>query len=305
MANNPDPQDLPELIQQYIKNLAKRTRNRHIRRDVIAELRAHFTDALAHAPKDSYPDELAASLITDFGDTKTLSQLIKRAKKRCRPLWLKLTLCTCQTILVLLLIFAGYTYWFVTGQPTFRVDYLAKLNEFSRPVADESLNAAPYYLKATELLVIPDDSDPVLSDIYHYYTPGCPLNPDERQALLKWLQTNQSALDQVRAGASKPFYWIRYRVYPHLADKLRTTSSLIGIELSDYSKLRLFSYLLCWQMQIAAETKDWDLFTSDLKAAKGLAGHLLGRPLLIEQIIGLGIDDQVNVSVTQVLQNEF
>ena len=49
MANHPDPQDLPELIQQYIKNLAQRIRNRYMRRDVISELSAHFTYCTAKA----------------------------------------------------------------------------------------------------------------------------------------------------------------------------------------------------------------------------------------------------------------
>ena len=111
MANQPDSQELPELIQQYITNLAKRIRNRHMRRDVVAELSAHFADALTEAPKDVDRDQLAASLVGDFGDAKTLRLLIKRAKKRCRPLWVKFVIRTCQTLLVLMLIFAGYTWW--------------------------------------------------------------------------------------------------------------------------------------------------------------------------------------------------
>ena len=98
MANHPDPQDLPELIQQYITNLAKRIRNRHMRRDVVAELSAHFADALTEAPKECDRDELAASLVGDFGDPKSLRRLIKRAKKRCRPLWVKFIIRTCQSV---------------------------------------------------------------------------------------------------------------------------------------------------------------------------------------------------------------
>ena len=59
---------------------------------------------MADAPKDQGRDELAASLIADFGDTKSLARLIKRAKKRCRPLWVKFIIRTCQTIVILLVI---------------------------------------------------------------------------------------------------------------------------------------------------------------------------------------------------------
>jgi|ETNmetMinimDraft_26_1059896.scaffolds.fasta_scaffold119394_1 hypothetical protein len=83
---------------------------------------------------------------------------------------------------------------------------------------------------------------------------------------------------------------MHYKVSPNLADKLPATHSLTGIELSGYSKLRSFAYLLCWRMCLSAQAADWDSFTSDLKAAKNLAKHLLEYPLLIEQITGLGID---------------
>ena len=127
MCDHPDPQDLPEIIQQYLQRLACRTRNRHVRRDVLAELSAHFADALDGTPSAQDRNKLAASLIADFGDTKILSKLIKRAKKRCRPLWVKFVIRTCQTLLVLMLIFAGYTAWFISGTATISVDYLAKL----------------------------------------------------------------------------------------------------------------------------------------------------------------------------------
>ena len=148
MRDDSDQKELPELVQQYIRRLARRVANRHMRRDVLAELTDHFSDALADIPEGSGRDELATSLIADFGDTKLLAKLIKRAKKRCRPMWVKFVIRTCQTLLVLMLVFAGYTWWFITGEPTIRVDYLARLNEMVQPTPDESLNAALYYLKA-------------------------------------------------------------------------------------------------------------------------------------------------------------
>ena len=37
MSDSSDQKDLPELIEQYIKNLSRRIRNHHMRRDALAE----------------------------------------------------------------------------------------------------------------------------------------------------------------------------------------------------------------------------------------------------------------------------
>ncbi len=109
MTKLPDEHNLPDLIEEYLTQFSRRIRPRYARTDVLAELRSHFTDTLADAPQDKDPTELARELITEFGNAKLLSRLIKRAKKRCRPLWAKCVIRTCQIVLVLLLVFAGYT----------------------------------------------------------------------------------------------------------------------------------------------------------------------------------------------------
>ncbi|MCK4850630.1 MAG: hypothetical protein KAT11_04720 [Phycisphaerae bacterium] len=338
MANHPDPQDLPEIVQQYIKRLARRVGNRHMRRDLFAELREHFADALANAPKDSDRDELAASLIADFGDTKTLARLIKRAKKRCRPLWVKFVIRTCQAVLVLLVIFAGYTYWFVSGRPSFRVDYWAKLTDFSRPVADESLNASPHYLKAIDLYVEPPEielyrvkdkvnfgspSPPppgaipfapqtverviTLEDIVK--KPGTPVESNERQALEEWLLINRPALDELRMGTSKPHCWFHYELAQHngqsglLFSYDGQQAPLLNLLLPHLRKLRQVTFVLCWQMQFAAEKGNWDSVIADLRSAKALARHLMGCPALIEQLVGIAVDQRANKQLIHLLRS--
>ncbi len=293
MLNHPDPQDLPELIQQYIKSLARRIRNRHMRRDVLAELRDHFTDALAHAPGDCDRDELAASLIADFGDTKSLSKLIKRAKKRCRPLWVKFVIRTCQSVLVLLIIFVAYTTWFLTGEPTISVDYLTKLNEMVRPVADESLNASPHYLKAIDLYVEPEEDYDLRKLL------GSTLDRQERQVLKKWIQSNQAAIGEVRVGTTKPHCWFKYEV----AQQDGRPGSLLYLLLPSLQGHRDMGLLLAWQMRFAAEKGDWDSVIADLKSAKTLARHFMQCPTLIEQLVGIAIDQRANKQLMHVLRS--
>ena len=76
MKDDSDQKGLPEIVQQYIKRLARKVSNRHMRQDVLVELSNHFTDALADISEGSDREQFAASLISDFGDTKLLAKLI-------------------------------------------------------------------------------------------------------------------------------------------------------------------------------------------------------------------------------------
>jgi len=124
---------------------------RKVRQDVQAELAAHFEDELKDCKTDQEKQQKAQQLITGFGDVKLLAILLRRAQKRCRPLWRTVVARTFQGIGVLILCFIIYVIWFVSGKPVITTNYVAELNNMVRPVADESQNAAPLYLKAVDL----------------------------------------------------------------------------------------------------------------------------------------------------------
>jgi len=147
-----DSQNLPACAVEFIKQVLKKMcYRRKVRKDVQAELTAHFEDELKSCKTDQEKEQKAQQLITDFGDLKLLAILLRRAKKRCRPLWRTVVARTFQAIGVLILCFIFYVVWFLTGKPVITTDYVAELNHMVRPVADESLNAAPLYLKAVDL----------------------------------------------------------------------------------------------------------------------------------------------------------
>ena len=297
MTNNLDRKELPEIVQQYIKSLARSVRNRHMRQDVLAELGNHFADALADVPQDSDREELAASLVSEFGDTKLLAKLIKRAKRRCYPIWLKVVGYTCRTIIIAFLISFAYTTWFLSGKPTVSVDYVAKFNEMVRPVADGSLNAAPYYLKAAELYVEPEDKDDFVEfqELLGYIT-----KPQEPKALTKWLQANRPAIQELRLGTAKPYCWFKYDVAPH---SQRRIHSIMGpLSVLNSKGWYPISVVLFWQMQFAAEQGDWNSFAADLKSAKTLARHLLQCPISTERFEGMFIDQWAHKQLIQALQ---
>lgn len=143
---------LPAGSAEFIKLVIKKMRYReNVRSEVSAELISHFEDGLRDCKTDQEKEQAAQRLITDFGDVKLLAVLLRRAKKRCRPLWRTIVARTFQTIGVLILCFIFYVVWFLTGKPVITNNYVAELNNMVRPVADESLNAAPLYLEAVDL----------------------------------------------------------------------------------------------------------------------------------------------------------
>ncbi len=147
-----DSQNLPASTVEFIRRVIKKMGyRRKVRQDVQAELTAHFEDELKDCKTDEEKEQKAQQLITDFGDLKLLAILLRRAKKRCRPLWRTIVARTFQVIGVLILCFILYIFWFVSGKPVITTNYVAELNNMVRPVADESLNAAPLYLKAVDL----------------------------------------------------------------------------------------------------------------------------------------------------------
>jgi hypothetical protein len=143
---------LPTCAEEYINLIVEKMRyRRKVRRDVQRELTAHFEDGLKDCQTDEDKEKKARQLITDFGDISLLALLLRRAKIRCRPLWRTVIARTFQAVGVLILCFIFYMVWFLTGKPAVTTNYIAELNRFVRPAADESLNAEPLYNKAVEL----------------------------------------------------------------------------------------------------------------------------------------------------------
>ncbi len=147
-----DLQNLPACAAEFIRQVLRKMRyRRKVTQDVQAELAAHFEDELKDYATDEEKEQKAQQLIAEFGDVKLLAVLLRRAKKRCRPLWRTVVARTFQAVGVLILCFIVYVVWFLTGKPVITTNYVAELNRIVRPAADESLNAAPLYHKAIDL----------------------------------------------------------------------------------------------------------------------------------------------------------
>jgi hypothetical protein len=107
------------------------------------------------------------------------------------------------TLMIFIVLCSTASAVYHTGEDTeSKVDYVAVLNKLSKQGRDESLNAAPFYKKATELYVeLPEEID-------HKEFLQWPTElPSSHLTLIRqWIQSNNDAMDQLRLGTQKPYY---------------------------------------------------------------------------------------------------
>jgi hypothetical protein len=248
MTDKPINPVLPKCAAEYIDLVAKKVRyRRRVRAEVRQELIGHFEDALHGIADEQQRVEKAMSLIKEFGDAKTLAILIRRGKKRCRPLWLKALIRICQAAGIAILVFTAYMVWFFSGVPYISVDYVAEMNQLVRPTADENLNADPYYEKAASLLKpIPSTPNPWESE----------LTAEQLAAGRQWVAESPSAVELIRKGNERPYAW-RTCYSPDGA-----VSNIKLPELGDRNNL---GYFMAWQAWLDAQDGNYNRAFDDIK----------------------------------------
>jgi hypothetical protein len=247
-----------------------------VRAEVMAELAAHFEDELRDCKNNEEKEQKAQKLIEQFGDTKLLGTLLRRAKKRCRPLWRTVVAKTFQTFGILILCLTIYLVWFFTGKPVITTNYIAELNRIVRPVADESLNAAFLYDKAAEIYSkLPDDIYMLLRRNYD------DANDANRQTIKKLLSDYKETLDLVVAGTKKSYYWENY--------KSGQGNEMMGLLLPNVTEYRKLVYSLCWRAHFRARENQLEDAFGDIKSCYRLGQHLTGDKSLIEQLVGISV----------------
>jgi len=270
-----DLQNLPPCAADFIKQVIKRMRYRKkVGREVQAELTAHFQDELKDCANDQDKEQKAQQLIAGFGDAKLLAVLLRRAKKRCRPLWRTIVARAFQTASVLILCFVLYAVWFLSGKPSITTNYVSELNRIVRPAADEALNAAPLYNKAAKLYEkLPDDISKLLRKKY------AEAAPEEKQLIEKWLTDNRETLELVIVGSQKPHYWQK-----HEGDEM------ISVRIPNLRGFKELARSLCWRAQLRAEQGRYEDAFGDIKSSYRLGQRLRGNKSIIEQLVGISIE---------------
>jgi hypothetical protein len=237
-------------------------------------------------------EQKAKQLIEQFGDPKLLGILLRRAKKRCRPLWRTVVVRSFQTAGILILCLIAYIVWFFTGKPVITTDYVAELNRLVRPAADESQNAYPLYDKAVQLLKVNSDYNDVKEILRKGYEET---TADEKGKIEKWLITNKEVFDLVIAASQKPYCWMIYK-------NKDPNSGMMGIVRPYLFEFRSLAQLLRWRAWLSAEQGHYEDSFNDLTVCYRLGRQIRqGNKTLIEQLVGIAIEDRSVGTIRDIL----
>jgi len=290
IRENKDLRNLPACVCEFIRGVVKKMRyRRKVRQDVQNELTVHFEDELKGCPSDQQKEQKARRLIAAFGDPELLAVLLRRAKRRCRPLWRTVVARTFQTVGVLVLCLIVYTIWFMSGKPSIRVDYLAQLNQMSRPPLRDEDNAWPHYKKAIQLFVEPDEelgkSDAFRSSGEQADRSFSKLARQEQEEISKWIEQNVSAWQEFEAGSSKAYC---YKEHQYSSEN-PNDRLLLCVTLPHLQVLKSLAKLGTWRARAAVSRGDTRPALEDCLTVARAGSHWQGKGTLIEQLVGLAI----------------
>jgi hypothetical protein len=295
-------EDIPTCAAEFVKLVIKKMRYRKkVRSDVQAELATHFEDILKDCATDKEKEQTAQQLIADFGDVKLLAVLLRRAKKRCRPLWKKAIVRSLQAVGVIIVLFCLYAVSFVTGKPTISVDYLALFNQMSRPQIRDEDNAWPHYQKAISLLI---ESSYDLKELPEFKNANAPtsrslstISDDSRELIQTWVQSNEAAWQHFLAGSRKSYCYREYKYDPNDEDKW-----LFSIVLPNLRTLRHLAWLGIWRSRIDRDQGQTQWALENCLALARVGSHWQGKGTLVEQLVGIAISSLAHSEILYVTQ---
>jgi uncharacterized membrane protein len=286
--------EAPEAAQGFIRKVVKKTRLwRGEKIEVAAELAGHFADG-AEADVD------VAQLVKDFGDPKRAARLIRRAKKRNRPIIWRALRRAVHTIVLFIALYVVSIGLVLLQKPEPKVDYLAQLNAPILAVPEED-RAWPIYRQAAILTSDWSARDALHQKFNRLPTPG----EDGWDEVAAYLATQQEVLDLVREGAQRPElgYTLRYQhtredyeyLWPEateeeLAQMLAEPEEdaeqfLISVLLPDLSRMQAFSKMLVLDTHAAAAAGDGRRVIDNIEAGFALARHSRETPILICDLV--------------------
>jgi hypothetical protein len=274
--------NLPVRAADFIKLVIKNMRYRKaVRKEVTAELAAHFEDELKGCKDTKEKEEKAKQLIEQFGDPKLLGVLLRRAKKRCRPLWRTMVVRAFQTAGVLIFFLIVYTIWFFNGKPAITVDYVAEMNRIVRPVVDESQNAAPFYQKAFELYKSSEDYNNMIANNGNKYYES---TDEVKKKIGKCINDNNEVFDLVYEGAKRPYFWMTYKT-------ANPDRGMIGMPTTELNGFRFLAYLIVFRATYRADKGEYKDSFKDIVALYSFGKHIRQyNGTLIEHLTGIAME---------------
>jgi cbb3-type cytochrome oxidase subunit 3 len=290
--------NLPACAADFIALVIKKMRyHKKVRAEVMVELAAHFEDELRDCKTDKQKQQRAGKLIEEFGDPELLGILLHRAKKRCRPLWRTIVARTFQTVGILFLCLILYAVYISAGRPNIRTNYAQEAVRFTRPTADESLNAANLYQKAIDSFIkkYPDiEKRNALQEVLRRGWVK-DLNDVELKLVKQCIVDNKPAIELFIEGTGKPYCWWD-RTDPN-------NPPLLAMLMPEFQPIREIARMIIWQAKLKAYAGDVDGAFDDLFTCFRAGNHFKGPRTLIDQLVGTAIQTMTINAVRTILSN--
>src|SRR4051812_46721261 len=187
--------ELPSEIGDAVRQVVRRTRLwRREKVEIATELVAHFQDGLAAGRS-------ADDLLQTFGDRDVAARLIRRAKRRARPLMWRLLYFGGLTVLILMAVYTGLGFWMSTSRPTVKTDYVALINKPGAEVPEHE-RAWPRYREAMMAIgpaILRHESTATNLPSF-----DAEFNREQAEATDKFLNDHTDAIAKLREAARQP-----------------------------------------------------------------------------------------------------
>jgi hypothetical protein len=215
--------------------------------------------------------------------------LCRRAERRSWPLRTYVVLGGLLALTVVLTLYIlHYMVWFVSGKPSVRIDYVASLNEMTRPEGTEEDNAWPYYERAIALRIRRISDPQAISAFEHpdyaEHREFAGLPDDVRRAIDQWLEANRVAWEDFVAAGSKPYFARSYQAPAGIVGP-----RLMSVHLPDLVALRDLSRVGLWQSRRhISQGRTVDALEDCLAVARA-GRHWQQSAMLGEQVVALSM----------------
>jgi hypothetical protein len=289
---------LPAEVKQLLRRVVKSTRLWRLEQlEVLQELIAHFTDGITSGVP---PDEL----IENFGDERQAAQLIRRAKRRNRPLaWHALRFAAWSTS-ALLVLYSAYAVYFFSGRPSPRVNYINIVNSTAEktPVEDRGWT---YYRRA---LIGAD-----LRQNQNLQTLITLTKEDRRADLSEFVRTHQAQIAWIREGAKKSHLgWITGangsandpELWPNQSPPvIGEQGEPLGMaSLAPLWELRYLASMLRADAILAGQTGDGKRVLQDIDSSLNLSRQVGENGPLLLSLVSMAISEMAMEAVEYMLR---
>jgi len=109
------------------------------------------------------------------------------------------------------------------------------------------------------------------------------LTVGQRRIAERWLQEHNDALELIIEGSRRPYYWREYETET-------AEGGMIGVLMPDISDFRRLAFNLRLRAWFRAEQGRYQDASDDVKSCYRFGQHLKGDKVLIEQLVGIGIE---------------